>query len=305
MATATRQPDLTAAKVVVKAGDPNYGPYVVLKPGGSSSPITVLVTVKNDGAATAPASTAEVGIATQKAKPGRWLIHKLTHVHRLRAGRSETVKVRFGKRLHLSLGLIRVGAIVNYGMKVKERRTGNDERAVMRIPVIAHEWDVAQMQTVQVETIIGDGYTEGTQSGFTFTFMGRTGPHGSFRYQAAGGIQESVQVNEPGICTGSGGGTAAESPWPANSVLKINSSLSQYSAVIDPSSAPTFTVYEICGIDNSPNSFQQTFLGLQTEGKSTQTVSMSPTAWELSGSVETGIVSNSTSRSWRFFANVG
>ncbi len=153
-------------------------------------------------------------------------------------------------------------------------------------------------KTHEVSSLSNTDLLDRTMTGSSqFQFTRFDASTDSFVYSATAKLIETVQGTVGG-CTAMGQGMAAQNPWPLPSELRIRGDLTGYSATIDTTTEPPFTITDSCG--GTPN-FK--FINLETESGSGPVNSMRPSDDELKDRGSIGSILK-TDWTWDFLAGV-
>ena len=286
-------PDLVVSRVFVTGG---AHPYLLVDSAGNTQPFQVHVTTKNVGHATAGPS--ETKVTLLGVFPNHTTATVLVPVGRLGPRGTDTTIVPIGAHPGFKLGFVSLYTHADAKNAVPESNERNNLRKWREIPVLARRWLIYMFKTHQVSSLINTDLLDRTMTGPSqFQFTRFDASSDSFVYSATAKLIETVQ-DTVGGCTAMGQGMAAQNPWPLPSELRIRGDLTGYSAVIDTTSEPPFTITDSCG--RMPT-FK--FINLETESGSGPINSMHPSADELkdSGSIGSFLT---TDWSWDFIAAV-
>jgi hypothetical protein len=286
-------PDLVVSRVFVTGG---AHPYLLVDAFGNTQPFQVHVTTKNVGHATAGPS--ETKVVLLGVSPNHTTASVLVPVGRLDPRGTDTSIVRIGAHPGFKLGFVSLYTNADAKNTVPESNKRNNLRKWREIPVLARRWLIYMFKTHQVSSFSNTDLLDRTMTGSSrFQFTRFDASTDSFVYSATAKLIETVQGTVGG-CTAMGQGMAAQNPWPLPSELRIRGDLTSYSAMIDTTNEPPFTITDSCG---GMPTFK--FISLDTESGSGPVNSMHPSDDELTGSGSIGSFLK-TDWSWDFLAGV-
>jgi CARDB len=293
-AFAQARPDLVVSRVFVTGG---AHPYLLVDPFGNTQPFQVHVTTKNVGDATAGPS--ETKVTLLGGFPHQTTASVLVPVGRLGPRGTDTTITSIGAHPGFKLGFVSLYTHADAKNAVPESNKRNNLRKWREIPVLARRWLIFTFQTHEVSsfsnTDVLDRAQTAASSNFQFTRFDASTD--SFVYSATAKLIETVQSTVGG-CTAMGQGMATQNPWPLPSELRIRGNLTSYSAMIDTTNEPPFTITDSCG---GMPTFK--FISLETESGSGPVNSMRPWYDELkdSGSIGSFLKTDWT---WDFLAGI-
>lgn len=286
-------PDLVVSRVFVTGG---AHPYLLVDAFGNTQPFQVHVTTKNVGHATAGPS--ETKVTLLGVSPNHTTATVSVPVGRLGPRGTDTTIVPIGAHPGFKLGFVSLYTHADAKNAVPESNERNNLRKWREIPVLARRWLIYMFKTHQVSSLSNTDVLDRTMTGPSqFRFTRFDASTDSFVYSANAKLIETVQVTAGG-CTAMGQGMATQNPWPLPSELRIRGDLTGYSAMIDTTNEPPFTITDSCG---GMPTFR--FINLETESGSGPVNSMRPSADELkdSGSIGSFLKTDWT---WDFIAGV-
>jgi hypothetical protein len=292
-AFAQARPDLVVSRVFVTGG---AHPYLLVDAFGNTQPFEVHVTTKNVGNATAGPS--ETKVTLLGVSPNHTTAKVLVPVGRLGPRGTDTTIVPIGADPGFKLGFVSLYTNADAKKAVPESNEHNNLRKWREIPVLARRWLIYMFKTHQVSSLSNTDVLDRTMTGSSeFRFTRFDASTDSFVYSAKAKLIETVQQTVGG-CTAMGQGMAAQNPWPLPSELRIRANLTSYSAMIDTTNEPPFTVTDSCG---GMPTFK--FINLDTESGSGPVNSMHPSDDELTNSGSIGSFLK-TDWTWDFLAAV-
>jgi len=293
-AFAQAAPDLVVSRVFVTGG---AHAYLLVDYAGNTQPFEVHVTTKNVGHATAGPS--ETKVVLRGVFPNsNTMASVLVPVGRLGPRGTDTTIVPIGAHPGLKLGFVSLQTHADFRDAVSESNEHNNIRSWREIPVIARTWLIYMFTTHQVSSLSNTDLLDRARTGSSeFRFTRFDASTDSFVYSAKAALVETVQGTVGG-CTAMGQGMAFQNPWPLPSELRIRANLTSYSAMIDTTSEPSFTITDSCG--GTPT-FK--FIDLDTESGSGPVNSLHPWDRELKNSGSIGSFLK-TDWSWDFLAFV-
>jgi hypothetical protein len=231
------EPDLATQRVTMGQR------YVVVKPNGKTTvPISVTVSIRNIGHATAPASETEIRLFSN----GHKIAHETIPLGRLAPGHAST-QIALFPDAEPQLGFVEAQAIADSTIKLPGH-TDNDVKRSPERPVIAQRWTGVMESDVHTPGIIGpteDDHATTPQE-IVFTFSGHDAIR--FLYAVGGEVDQTATFSggQSGGCSGSGEGSGSMPRWGGDSGLSISRDLTKYSATVRASLAPPFTVTWTC-----------------------------------------------------------
>jgi CARDB len=229
----TPKPDLKITLLEAALGRPARA---VVGTDGVAEPITVQVTTKNQGNATAGPSITNLFIQDSSHHHHQ----KKIRIRRLKPHTrvDSTVEITGAKP---TLGFAQIGAVADFDKKVKESDEGNNLARGERFSVLAKRWNVSDFQTIMNATFTKSVTVNG--SGFHFELLGYDHAAGEWLYYAYGPITDlQSQTN---VCSYSGSKTVNYGPW-LNSYLRISRDLGGYSAMVKASALPSYPINVTC-----------------------------------------------------------
>jgi hypothetical protein len=213
--------------------------FVVVKPSGRTAAISVTLSIRNVGNATAPASLTVVKLVEGTHPIARDEIP----LGRLAPGHAST-QIAIFPDAEPQLGMLRASAKADIDNKVPGS-IGNDFRATPEIPVIAQRWTGVMDSDVHSPGLFGateDDHATTPQE-VVFTFSGRDAIR--FVYAVGGEVDQTANFSGQG-CTGEGEGSGAMTRWGGDSGLFISRDLTKYEATLRASLGPPFQVTVSC-----------------------------------------------------------
>lgn len=291
-ASAHAGPDLVVTRVKITGLSAN--PYLLLDTKGHTQPFQVHVTTKNVGNAAAGPSETKISILGN-----RTTATALVPVGRLGPRGTDTTIVPGDVDAGFKLGFVRLYTNADAKHAVRESNEHNNLKLWREIPVVAREWLILTFDTHEVLSLSGRDVLDRAQIGPSFFRFTQFDPSTrNFLYSANAELTETVTITAGG-CTGTGqGGPVTHNPWGLPSELRIRGDLTKYSAVINTTSEPPFTITDNCGGTPSVN-----FVNLETESGAGLLNSMRPSTDTLNGSGRIGSFLT-TNWSWDFAAAV-
>jgi CARDB protein len=286
------QPDLVVSEITV--GGLANGPRVVVDPSGLASPLTIRVTVTNEGHAKAGPSTVHVDVFELKSREDKY-----ARVGELKRGQAETVSVNmtdwrpdpgFGNDL----------ATADFKHKVNDSDRSNNTMNGPRIAIEPRQWAVNEFSTQKSNSLVTG--TTSAQPGLVFRFQKYDVSTEQFSYEAFGSLMDVE--SEHGTCSYNGSNTVTESPWTGTSYLDIAGDQKSYDAFIEGSAAATYTTPVSCiGISAGTATLKLQDL-VTYDGSKTAPKMPSPFAKELTGTFSDTQGQAAYVWSWRFTADV-
>jgi hypothetical protein len=232
-AKAHTRPDLAVQRISLSHK------FVVLKANGhTTAPITVTVSIRNIGRATAPASETAINL-----RQGHVLATERIPLSRLAPGHAST-QIAIFRNAEPQLGLFDASATADSTVVVGGP-LGNDHKSTPDIPVIAQRWTGSMDSEVKTPGLFrADEDDDATAPDIAFQFSGVDAFH-HFFYTVGGTVNQDTSFTGQG-CTGENRTSATMARWGKDSGLYFSQNLEQYEAVIRASLAPSFTVNITC-----------------------------------------------------------
>jgi hypothetical protein len=235
------RPDLVVTRLIIEGL--GHNPYLVVPHSGEVPDITVKVTTRNVGHATAPESSTLVVLEGLRRHGNAFQSDfSLQKVHELAPGQAQTNTLTI-KAVRPHLGPTHMRAVADWDDKVTESK-GNNERTSPMIPAIARTWDAESLTS----TLIG-GQTVTAENGranigLFFRFNHLDVGHGIFFYRVTGSVSENATY-ELAPCSGQGADSVGHTPWSSNSFFGVSFGLDNYLGVVK-ASANKITVAITC-----------------------------------------------------------
>jgi hypothetical protein len=233
--------DLVISKVTVH-GLAN-GPFAVVDPSGSASPLTVHVILTNAGTKGAGRSRIHVFISNLSSR-----FNAYASAGALKPRESEPVNVDIsGWRPTLGFSFDFATADIRH--KVPESDENNNTTDGPKIAVEARQWTVNQFSTKRSSPLASG--TTSSQPGFVFRLRKYDTSSELFRYEAFGKLMDAE--SEQGVCSYNGSKTVTNSPWTGSSYLDVSGTLKSYDGYVQGSTVPSYTAPVSCfGISAPP-----------------------------------------------------
>jgi hypothetical protein len=284
--------DLAVTKVTIP---PNF---VVVEPSGRANTVSVKVSVKNVGHATAAASVTKIVVVQN----GRELEHKEVDAGRLAPGQA-TTQIAVFHGVELALGFVH--GLARADVTVTLPVSDNDLKLSSPVPVIARRWLARGMEVEQKTPALGFGGNQDdiTDTSFViFTFSHVDANPARFAYKASGEVDTSTSIS--GECNAQGDDKASMSPWGQDSGLFIAKTLKLYEATVRASLAPPFQIGVTCeGIPATQPLTVRFHDLLTTIASGGAPLPMHPTDARLTGHASSGAIST-LNYSWTIVADV-
>jgi hypothetical protein len=228
------EPDLALQRITISPH------FVVVKPNGKTSPITVRLSIRNIGHAPAGASVTLVRLlqGTHTVAEDRIPLARLAPGH-------ASTQIAIFRDAEPQLGLLRAGAKADHN-NVVHGDPDNDIKATPEIPAIAQRWTGVMEADVETPGIFGatENDRATTPQELLFTFSRLDGSH-RFVYTVGGEVDQRA-IFSGGGCSGEGDGSAAMPRWGGDSGLFISRDLTRYEATVRASLGSPFTVTVTC-----------------------------------------------------------
>jgi hypothetical protein len=236
------RPDLVVTRLIIEGL--GHNPYLVVPHSGEVPNITVKVTTRNVGLATAPESSTLVVLEGLRTHGNAFQSDfSLQKVHELPPGRAQTNTLTI-KAVRPHLGPTHMRAVADWNGKVTESDGSNNERTSPMIPAIARTWDAESLTS----RLIG-GQTVTAEHGMAniglfFRFNHLDVGHGIFFYRVTGSVSENANY-QLAPCSGQGADSVGHTPWSSDSFFGVSFGLDNYLGVVK-ASANKITVPIIC-----------------------------------------------------------
>jgi hypothetical protein len=291
-------PDLIVTSVKIGGvGDPEH---VVIEPNGQPmGGFTVQIEVKNVGAGKAPESKAEiVGIFEDgKEMLGTVDVRALPAWSRHSKPAKETVDINH----HFThLGFMKIQAVANGVAPVHETvraHRNNASKPVGHVAVIPQKWKVPEFDTLEKHP--GFPLRETYPDSLSFTFSKYEHADEAYEYVVTGSVQGRIEGKFQGVCTISGHGVAAHTPWTSESAMLLYQSLTAYRGYVYASHEPKYDASFTCP-GGPPIAAKEEFQDLVTEVSGSLKAPMKPTAKHI----EDSTVYKEIEFYWQFDADI-
>jgi hypothetical protein len=236
---AEAKPDLVVTRLIIEGL--GHNPYLVVPQSGEVPNITVKVTTRNVGHATAPASETAVVLVGQHNHFQSF--PSFQHVRELPPGHSQTNTLTIST-VKPHLGPTHMRAVADFDDKLLESNDNNNERTSPMIPAIARTWDAESLTA----TLIGGQAVTAEDGkanlGLFFRFNHLDVGAGIFFYRVTGSVNENATY-KLAPCSGQAADSVGHAPWSRDSFFGVSFGLDKYLGVVK-ASANQITVPITC-----------------------------------------------------------
>ena len=243
-AASEAKPDLVVTSLIIERL--GHNPYLVVPHSGEVPNITVKVTTRNVGRATAGASSTLVVLEGFRNSHGSSFQSdvSLQHVHRLAPGHSQTNTLTI-KDVKPHLGPTHLRAVADWENTVTESNGQNNQRTSPMIPAIARTWDAESLTAKLIGSRVGVTDEQGKANlGLFLRFDHLNVGAGIFYYKVTGSVNENATYSV-GPCSGMAANSVGHSPWGSDSFFGISFGVDKYLGVVK-ASANKITVPITC-----------------------------------------------------------
>jgi CARDB len=237
---AEAKPDLVVTSLIIERL--GHNPYLVVPRSGEVPNITVKVTTRNVGHATAPSSKTAVVLVGQNNHFQSF--PSFQHVHELAPGHSQTNTLTIST-VKPHLGPTHMRAVADFDDKLPESNGNNNERTSPMIPAIARTWDAESLTAKLIGRMGAVTAEQGTANlGLFFRFNHLDVGAGIFFYRVTGSVNENATY-KLAPCSGQAADSVGHAPWGSDSFFGVSFGLDKYLGVVK-ASANKITVPITC-----------------------------------------------------------
>jgi hypothetical protein len=226
---AKAKPDLVVTRLIIEGL--GHNPYLVVPQSGEVPNITVKVTTRNVGHATAPASATAVVLVGQHNHFQS--LPSFQHVHELAPGHAQTNTLTIST-VKPHLGPTHMRAVADFEDKLPEGNDNNNERTSPMIPAIARTWDAESLTATLIGGQAVTAENGKANLGLFFRFDHLNVGAGIFFYRVTGSVNENATY-KLGPCGGQAADSVGHAPWGSDSFFGISFGIDKYLGVVKSS----------------------------------------------------------------------